>query len=43
VRADGAGIGERQPNLEAEGCGRVVEGGNLQGVILFGDDDARNI
>ncbi len=43
VRTDGAGIGERQADLEAEGCGRVVEGGNLQGVVLFGDDDAGNI
>jgi hypothetical protein len=43
VRTDGAGIGERQADFEAEtGCG-IIERGNLQRVVLFGDDDARTV
>jgi hypothetical protein len=43
VRTDGAGIGERQADLKAEmGCG-IIQRGNLQRVILFGNDDARKI
>ncbi len=37
--ADGAGIGERQPDIETETRGRVVERKNLQRVVLPGDDD----
>ena len=40
LRADGAGIGERQADIEAETRGRVVERKNLQRVVLLGDDDA---
>ena len=40
VRTDGAGIGERQADLEAEMRGSIVESKNLQRVVLPGDDDA---
>ena len=40
MRTDGAGIGQRQADLQTEiGCG-VIQRGNLQRVILPGDDDA---
>jgi hypothetical protein len=39
LRADGAGVGERQADLKPEmGCG-IIERGNLQRVVLFGDDN----
>jgi len=39
VRADRAGIGQRQADFKAEtGCG-IVQRGNLQRVVLFGDDN----
>ena len=40
LRTDGAGIGERQADRKAETRGRVVEGKNLQRVVLPGDDNA---
>jgi len=40
LRTDGAGIGERQADLEAVTCGGIVECCNLQRIILFGDDNA---
>jgi hypothetical protein len=40
LRADGAGIGERLADLKAETRGRIIEGKNLQRVVLLGDDDA---
>lgn len=40
LRADGAGIGERQADIEAAMRGRIVERVNLQRVVLPGDDDA---
>jgi len=40
MRTDGAGIGERQADLQTEiGCG-IIQRGNLQRVVLLGDDDA---
>ena len=43
MRTDGAGIGKRQADLKAESCGHLVEGKNLQRVVLFGDRNAGNI
>ena len=40
LRTDGAGIGERQADVETEPGGRIVERENLQRVVLLGDDDA---
>ena len=40
VRTDRAGIGERQADFEAEFGGGIVQRGNLQRVVLLGDDDA---
>jgi hypothetical protein len=40
LRTDGAGIGERQADIEAETRGRVVERKNLQRIVLPGDDNA---
>jgi hypothetical protein len=40
VRADGAGIGERQTDIEAETRGRVVKRKYLQRIVLLGDDNA---
>ena len=40
LRADGAGIGERQADRQAKARGSVIERGNLQRVVLPGDDDA---
>jgi hypothetical protein len=41
LRTDGAGIGQRQANIQAEmGCG-VIQRGNLQRIVLLGDDNAR--
>ena len=42
-RTDRAGIGERQACLKTATRGFVVEGINLQRVVLFGDDNAGNI
>jgi hypothetical protein len=42
-RTDGAGIGERQADLKAETRGSVIEGKNLQRVVLPGNDDAGKI
>ena len=43
VRTDRAGIGQRQADIEAEmGCG-IIQRGNLQRVVLLGDDDARKL
>ena len=40
VRTDGAGIGQRQAYIQAEmGCG-VIQRGNLQRIVLLGDDNA---
>ena len=40
MRTDGAGIGQRQPDLKAEmRCG-IIQRKNLQRVVLLGDDDA---
>ena len=39
LRTDGAGIGERQIYFQAETRGGVVEGENLQRIVLLGDDD----
>ena len=40
LRADGAGIGERQADLKTEmGCG-IIQRRNLQRVVLLGNDDA---
>ena len=39
LRTDGAGIGQRQAYIQAEmGCG-VIQRGNLQRIVLLGDDD----
>ena len=38
-RTDGAGIGERQADLEAETRRGIIERIDLQRVVLFGDDD----
>ena len=38
--ADGAGIGERQANREAGFDGEIVERVDLDGILLFDDDDA---
>ena len=43
LRTDGAGIGQRQADLKAETRGQVIQRGNLQRVVLFGDDNAGNI
>ena len=43
LRTDGAGIGERQADLEAEPRRRIVHGKNLQRVVLLADDNARSI
>ena len=43
VRADRAGIGQRQAGLEAETGSGVIQCGNLQRVVLFGDNDARQV
>ena len=40
VRADRAGIGQRQAHFKPETGRGIVECGNLQRVVLFGDDDA---
>ena len=40
VRADGAGIGERQVDREAKMRGRIIERGNPQHVVLPGNDNA---
>jgi hypothetical protein len=40
MRADGAGIGERQADLKTEMGRGIIERGNLQRVVLFGNDDA---
>jgi hypothetical protein len=40
LRTDGAGIGERQADIKAETRCRIVEGKNLQRVVLLGNDDA---
>jgi len=40
LRADGAGVGERQADLKPEMGRGIIERGNLQRVVLFGDDDA---
>ncbi len=40
MRADGAGIGERQADLKTKTRGRVVERKNLQRIVLLGDDNA---
>jgi hypothetical protein len=41
--ADGTGIGERQSDLKTVSRGLVVEGINLQRVVLLDDDDARSV
>jgi hypothetical protein len=43
MRADGTGIGKRQPNREAIGRSRVVKGIDHKRVVLLGDDDAGDI
>ena len=43
LRADGAGIGERQADREAGAHGQIVEGVNQQRVVLLGDDDAGSV
>ena len=43
MRADGAGIGERQTDRQTERRGRVVERRDLQRIVVFGDDDAGQI
>src|SRR5205814_10065062 len=43
LRTDRAGIGERQTNLKAEPGRRVVERKNLQCIVFFGDDNARQV
>jgi len=40
MRTDGAGIGERQAYFKAERRGRVVQGKNLQRIVVLGDDNA---
>ncbi len=40
VWAHGAGIGERQTHLKAETRGGIIQRGNLQRIVLFGDDNA---
>ena len=42
-RADGAGIGQRQADRKARMRGQVIEGINLQRVVLFGDDNAGSV
>jgi hypothetical protein len=42
IRTDGAGIGQWQADVEAETGGRIIERGNLQRVVLLGNDDARS-
>jgi hypothetical protein len=43
VRADRAGIGQRQAGLKAETGGGIIQRGNLQRVVLLCDDDARSV
>ena len=40
LRTDGAGIGEWQAWLKAEPRGGIIQRGNQQRIVLFGDDDA---
>ena len=40
LRADGAGIGERQADRKTELRGSIIQRGNLQRIVLLGDDDA---
>ena len=43
LRTDGAGIGERQADLKTETGRGIIQRGNLQRVVLLGNDDARII
>ncbi len=40
---DGAGIGERQADGETGADGRLVDGVEQNGVVVFRDDDAREV
>jgi len=40
MRTDGTGIGQWQADLKTEMGRGVIQRGNLQRVVLFGDDDA---
>jgi hypothetical protein len=40
IRTDRAGIGQRQAGLKAEMGRGIIQRGNLQRVVLFGDDNA---
>jgi hypothetical protein len=39
LRADGAGVGQRQADLKPEMGRGIIERGNPQRVVLFGDDN----
>lgn len=43
MRADRAGVGERQADFKTETRGNVIERRNLQRVVLPGDDNAGGI
>ena len=40
MRTDGAGIGERQADVKPKTRGGIIQRGNLQRIVLLGDDDA---
>ena len=40
MRTDGAGIGQRQADLQTEIGRGIIQRGNLQRIVLPGDDDA---
>jgi hypothetical protein len=39
VRTDGAGIGERQADVKPKTRGGIIQRGNLQRIVLPGDND----
>ena len=39
MRTDGAGIGERQADVKPKTRGGIIQRGNLQRIVLLGDDD----
>jgi hypothetical protein len=43
LRTDGAGVGERQADLKPEMGRGIVQRGNPQRVVLFGDDNDRYV
>jgi len=43
ARADRPGIGKRHADIETEQRSRIIEGKNLQRIVLLGDDNAGRI